>query len=177
VLFADIVGFTEFAEVREPHEVVAVLNDLFSRFDDLADRYGVEKIKTIGDAYMAVAGLPLPRADHHAAIAELAVAMRDGVERFNADTANQLALRVGIASGPVVAGVIGNRKFSYDVWGDTVNMASRMESQGVVGEIQVTHAVMKALRDRYEFEERGLIDVKGKGPTATYLLRAPSPRR
>jgi class 3 adenylate cyclase len=177
VLFADIVGFTVFAEAREPDEVVAVLNELFSGFDELADRYGVEKIKTIGDAYMAVAGLPLPRTDHEAAIADMALAMRDEVARFNADTGRELAIRVGIASGPVVAGVIGNRKFSYDVWGDTVNVASRMESHGVVGGIQVTRAVMEALRDRYELEERGSVDVKGKGPTTTYLLCARRSRR
>jgi guanylate cyclase len=175
VLFADIVGFTEFADAREPHEVVAVLNNLFSRFDGLADRYHVEKIKTIGDAYMAVAGLPLPRADHEAAIADLALAMREDVQRFNDETHSDLAIRVGIASGPVVAGVIGNRKFSYDVWGDTVNMASRMESHGLTGEIQVTRTVMQALCDRYEFEGRGRIDVKGKGPTTTYLLCARLP--
>jgi class 3 adenylate cyclase len=173
VLFADIVGFTEFADAREPRDVVDVLNELFSRFDELADRYGVEKIKTIGDAYMAVGGLPIPSVDHQAAVAEMALAMRDVVERFNDDTASELAIRVGIACGPVTAGVIGNRKFSYDVWGDTVNMASRMESYGVAGGIQVTHPVMRALCGRYEFDERGPIDVKGKGPTTTYLLRAP----
>src|SRR5262249_9530908 len=142
VLFADIVGFTQFSDGREPHEVVAVLNELFSRFDEAADRCGVEKIKTIGDAYMAVGGLLLPKANHEAAVAEMALAMREVVERFNDDTDSKLAIRVGIASGPVTAGVIGNRKFSYDVWGDTVNMASRMESHGVVGGIQVTPAVM-----------------------------------
>jgi class 3 adenylate cyclase len=152
--------------------VVTVLNELFSRFDELADRYGVEKIKTIGDAYMAVAGLPLPRADHEVAIADMALAMRDEVDRVNADTGSALAIRVGIASGPVVAGVIGNRKFSYDVWGDTVNVASRMESHGVVGGIQVTRAVRDALHDQYVFEARGSIDVKGKGPMAAYLLCA-----
>jgi guanylate cyclase len=174
VLFADIVGFTEFADAREPREVVAVLNELFSRFDELADRHGVEKIKTIGDAYMAVGGLPLPSVDHQAAVAEMALAMRAVVDRFNQDTASELAIRVGIACGPVTAGVIGNRKFSYDVWGDTVNMASRMESHGIAGGIQVTGRVKQALCDRYEFEERGPIDVKGKGPTTTYLLHAPS---
>jgi class 3 adenylate cyclase len=174
VLFADIVGFTTFADARSPEDVVAVLNELFSEFDELADRFGVEKIKTIGDAYMAVGGLPVPMKDHEAAIAGLAVAMREVVARYNRDTGGDLAIRVGIASGPVTAGVIGNRKFSYDVWGDTVNTASRMESHGIAGEIQVTGAVMRALRDRYDFEERGPIDVKGKGPTTTYLLVAPA---
>jgi adenylate cyclase len=172
VLFADIVGFTEFADRRPPEDVVTVLNELFSGFDELADRFGVEKIKTIGDAYMAVGGLPLPKADHEAAIADMALAMRDVVARVNRDTGGRLAIRVGIASGPVTAGVIGSRKFSYDVWGDTVNVASRMESHGIAGSIQVTGSLMSALRDRYEFAERGTIDVKGKGPTTTYLLLA-----
>jgi adenylate cyclase len=171
VLFADIVGFTTFADVRPPEDVVAVLNELFSGFDELADRFGVEKIKTIGDAYMAVGGLPLPKENHEAAVADMALAMRDVVERFNADTGGELAVRIGIARGPVTAGVIGTRKFSYDVWGDTVNMASRMESHGIAGRIQVTSAVMQALCDRYAFEERGTIEVKGKGPATTYFLR------
>jgi adenylate cyclase len=177
VLFADIVGFTRFADARPPENVVAVLNELFSGFDELADGFGVEKIKTIGDAYMAVGGLPLPKEDHAAAVADVALAMREVVERVNADTGGDLAVRIGIACGPVTAGVIGNRKFSYDVWGDTVNMASRMESHGIAGSIQVTSAVMRALCDRYDFEERGRIDVKGKGPTTTYLLIGPSPKR
>jgi class 3 adenylate cyclase len=170
VLFADIVGFTAFAQTQPPMEVVAVLNRLFSGFDELADRHGLEKIKTIGDAYMVVAGLPVPRPDHHAAIAEMALDMCDEVDRFRRQTSVELAIRVGIDSGPVVAGVIGQRKFSYDVWGDTVNMASRMETHGVASGIQVTHHVYERLRERYEFRERGTVEIKGKGPTTTYLL-------
>jgi guanylate cyclase len=170
VLFADIVGFTAFAHARPPAEVVAVLNRLFSRFDELADRHGLEKIKTIGDAYMVAGGLPVPRPDHQAAVAEMALDMRDAVDRFRAETGVELAIRVGIDSGPVVAGVIGHRKFSYDVWGDTVNMASRMEAHGLPACIQVTHNVYERLCGRYEFGERGTVEVKGKGPTTTYLL-------
>ena len=170
VLFADSVGFTRFASARAPEKVVVVLNELFSGFDVLADRFGVEKIKTIGDAYMAVGGLPLPKENHAACVADMALAMREVVDHFNADTGGELAVRIGIAIGPVTAGVIGNSKFSYDVWGDTVNMASRMESHGIADSIQVTEAVMQALCDRYEFEERGTIDVKGKGPMTTYFL-------
>jgi adenylate cyclase len=170
VLFADIVGFTAFARTRPPAEVVDLLNRLFSSFDQLADRHGIEKIKTIGDAYMAVAGLPIPRPDHHVAIAEMALDMCDEVDRFQKTIGVALAIRVGIDSGPVVAGVIGQRKFSYDVWGDTVNMASRMESHGVPGSIQVTRCVAEQLRETYEFRERGTVEIKGQGPTTTYLL-------
>ncbi len=170
VLFADIVGFTAFAVARPPAEVVALLNRLFSEFDELADRHGLEKIKTIGDAYMVAGGLPVPRPDHQAAVAEMALDMRDAVDRFRAETGVEMAIRMGIDSGPVVAGVIGNRKFSYDVWGDTVNMASRMEAHGLPACIQVTHNVYERLCGRYEFRERGAVEVKGKGPTTTYLL-------
>lgn len=170
VLFADLVGFTPFAHARPASEVVAVLNQLFSTFDELADRHGVEKIKTIGDAYMVAGGLPTPHPDHPAAIAEMALDMCDAVARFRADTGIDLAIRVGIDTGPVVAGVIGHRKFSYDVWGDTVNMASRMESHGLPSCVQVTRAVHDQLSERYELRERGTIEVKSRGPTTTYLL-------
>jgi adenylate cyclase len=170
VLFADLVGFTSFAHTRPAAEVVAVLNRLFSSFDELADRHGLEKIKTIGDAYMVAGGLPMPQADHTAAIAEMGLDMRDVVERFRAETGIELAVRVGIDAGPVVAGVIGHRKFSYDVWGDTVNMASRMESHGLPSCIQVTSTVHQQLSGTYELRERGTISVKGAGPTPTYLL-------
>jgi class 3 adenylate cyclase len=170
VLFADIVGFTPFADSRSPADVVAVLNDVFSVFDDLADRHGLEKIKTIGDAYMVVAGLPVPREDHEVAVAEMALDMRAAVERLGSDRGVELAIRVGIDSGPAVAGVIGRRKFSYDVWGSTVNMASRMESHGVADGIQVTERVHDRLRGRFEFSERGPIEVKGIGVTRAYLL-------
>ena len=170
VLFADLVGFTAFANARPAAEVVVVLNRLFSGFDELADRHGLEKIKTIGDSYMVAGGLPVPHPDHTAAIAEMALDMCDVVERFRAETGIELAVRVGIDTGPAVAGVIGHRKFSYDVWGDTVNMASRMESHGLPGCIQVTEAVQVQLSGRYECRLRGTIDVKGKGPTTTYVL-------
>jgi adenylate cyclase len=170
VLFADLVGFTAFANARPAAEVVVVLNRLFSGFDELADRHGLEKIKTIGDSYMVAGGLPVPHLDHSAAIAEMALDMCDVVERFRAESGIELAVRVGIDMGPVVAGVIGHRKFSYDVWGDTVNMASRMESHGLPGCIQVTEAVYRQLAGRYDCRLRGTIDVKGKGPTTTYVL-------
>ena len=170
VLFADLVGFTAFAHDRPAAEVVAVLNRLFSRFDELADRHGLEKIKTIGDAYMVAGGLPTPRPEHTLAIAEMALDMCDANDRFRAETGIDLAIRVGIDAGPVVAGVIGHRKFSYDVWGDTVNMASRMESHGLPGCIQITEAVHQQLLGRYAFQERGIIEVKGKGPTTAHLL-------
>jgi class 3 adenylate cyclase len=143
---------------------------LFSTFDALADRHGLEKIKTIGDAYMVAGGVPVPRPGHDAAIAEMALDMCAAVDHLRADTGLDLAIRVGIDSGPVIAGVIGNRKFSYDVWGDTVNMASRMEAHGLPARIQVTHNVYERLRGSYELHARGMVEVKGKGPTATYLL-------
>jgi adenylate cyclase len=170
VLFGDIVGFTTFAQARAPAEVVAVLNQVFSLFDALADRHELEKIKTIGDAYMVAGGLPVPRADHHLAIAEMALDMCAAVDRFRSDTGIELAIRVGIDSGPVVAGVIGHRKFSYDVWGDTVNTASRMQTHGLPACIQVTANVYEQLRDSYTFQEREAVDIKSKGPTTTYLL-------
>jgi guanylate cyclase len=173
VLFADIVGFTPFADSRSPADVVAVLNEIFSAFDDLADHHGLEKIKTIGDAYMVVAGLPVPRADHEAAVAEMALDMRAAVKKLGSERGVELSIRVGIDSGPVVAGVIGRRKFSYDVWGSTVNMASRMESHGVADGIQVTERVYERLRERFEFSERGPIEVKGIGSTNAYLLLRP----
>jgi adenylate cyclase len=171
VLFADLVGFTAFAHARPAGEVVAVLNRLFSSFDELADRHGLEKIKTIGDAYMVVGGLPTPQPGHTAAIAEMALDMCDAVVRFRADTGIELDIRIGIDAGPVVAGVIGHRKFSYDVWGDTVNMASRMESHGLPACIQITEAAQRQLVGSYELQERGAVDVKGRGPTLTYLLK------
>lgn len=172
VLFADIVGFTEFASDEAADQVVAVLNALFRRFDDVAERHGIEKIKTIGDGYMAVAGLPDPRPDHVAATVEMALDLCAEVERFRQENGIDLAIRVGLHTGPVIAGVIGSRKFSYDVWGDTVNLASRMESHGVAGRVQVTGTVKDRLHDRYVFEKRGPIDIKGKGPMTTYLVHA-----
>jgi adenylate cyclase len=170
VLFADIVGFTPLAERLSPSELVALLDRVFARWDALAARQGVEKIKTIGDAYMAAAGIPLPRDDHAEAIAEMALAMRPEVVRCVAESGLPLEIRIGIDSGPVVAGVIGRAKFIYDLWGDTVNTASRMESHAEPGTILVTERAHERLRDRYDLRLRGTIEVKGKGPMTTYLL-------
>jgi adenylate cyclase len=171
VLFADLVGFTERSAVMAPAELVALLDQIFSAFDRLADAEGVEKIKTIGDAYMVAAGLPEPRKDHVEAAARMALAMRDEIAAIGEQTGHRwLALRIGIDTGPAVAGVIGRRKFIYDLWGDTVNTASRMESHGVPGEIQVTDHVADALGPGFTVRARGVIDVKGKGPMVTYLL-------
>jgi adenylate cyclase len=170
VLFADVVDFTPFVERTEPSRVVTVLDEIFSAFDRLAERHGLEKIKTIGDAYMVVAGLPAPRADHASAMAEMALDMQADLGRLCEPLGLDLSIRVGMDSGPVIAGVIGRHKFIYDLWGDTVNTASRMESLGLPGRIQVTAATYERLRDRYNFEARGEIDVKGKGRLATYLL-------
>lgn len=170
VLFADIVEFTKLAAHRSPIEVVCLLNQIFSAFDQLAEQHGVEKIKTIGDAYMVVGGLPMPRPDHAEAIAEMALDILKEVARFSAEMGEQLNMRIGINSGPVVAGVIGTNKFIYDLWGDTVNIASRMESQGIAGGIQVTAETYNLLRDKYLFEARGIIPIKGKGEVMTYRL-------
>ena len=169
VMFADIVGFTQLSAMADPHDVLALLNRLFSRFDELAERHGLEKIKTIGDAYMVAGGLPVPRDDHAEAVADMALDMIRELEP-SPEGAAPLQLRLGIDTGPVVAGVIGIRRFIYDVWGDTVNTASRMESHGLPGKIQVTERTYAALRDRYAFVERGVIDVKGRGPMRTWLL-------
>jgi class 3 adenylate cyclase len=170
VLFADIVDFTPFVERTEPTRVVAVLDEIFSAFDRLAQRHGLEKIKTIGDAYMVAAGLPEPRADHAEAMAEMALEMQADLARLGESLGLDLAIRVGLDTGSVIAGVIGRHKFIYDLWGDTVNTASRMESSGLPGRIQVTAATYERLRTRYRFEERGEIDIKGKGRMAAYLL-------
>ena len=172
VLFADIVGFTELSCCVAPIDLVKLLNRIFSTFDLLAEKHELEKIKTIGDAYMVVGGLPTPRADHVEAIANMALDMQTEIARFNAKTGNTFSIRIGINTGPVVAGVIGLKKFIYDLWGDTVNTASRMESHGIPGCIQVSQATYERLRDNYLFEERGVIQVKGKGEMMTYLLRS-----
>jgi adenylate cyclase len=170
ILFADIVGFTRMSAHMPPDAVVAMLNEIFSSFDQLTERHGLEKIKTIGDAYMVVGGLPEPRADHLQAIAELALDMREAVEHLPPHNGEHLQIRIGINTGPVVAGVIGKNKFAYDLWGDAVNTAARMESSGVPGHIQVTQAVYLGLRERYLFEERGTVSIKGKGDMTTYFL-------
>jgi class 3 adenylate cyclase/predicted enzyme related to lactoylglutathione lyase len=170
VLFADIVDFTGISSKVSPDDMVQTLNVVFSTFDRLAAEHGLEKIKTIGDAYMVVGGLPEPRADHAEAVAEMALAMQASLEAHRGPTGEPIKVRVGINTGPVVAGVIGTAKFAYDLWGDAVNTASRMESHGVPDGIQVTESTYQRLRDRYCFEARGVVDVKGKGPMQTYLL-------
>jgi class 3 adenylate cyclase len=178
VLFADIVDFTTLAARITPTELVGVLNQIFSLFDQLAEQHGLEKIKTIGDAYMVVGGLPVARADHAEAIADMALDMRQGIDSFNAEHGELFTMRIGISSGPAVAGVIGTTKFAYDLWGDTVNTASRMESHGLPGRIQVSAETYKRLRETYRFTARGRIDVKGKGAMRAYLLeRKKAPRR
>jgi adenylate cyclase len=170
VVFADVVDFTPFTERTAPERVVGVLDEIFSAFDLLAERLGLEKIKTVGDAYMVVAGLPEPRPDHAEAGAEMALAMQEELARLCTALSVDLAIRIGMESGPVIAGVIGRRKFIYDLWGDTVNTASRMESSGLPGRIQVTEAMHERLLPRYSFEARGEVDIKGKGRLRTYFL-------
>jgi class 3 adenylate cyclase len=170
VLFADIVGFTEMASRVSAIELVDMLNNVFSAFDRLAERHGLEKIKTVGDAYMVVAGLPQPRADHAEAMADMALDMQSEIARVAAERGRQFQLRIGINSGPVVAGVIGLKKFAYDLWGDTVNIASRMESHGVPGRIQVSASTAERLRARYELAERGAVTLKGRGEMQAWFL-------
>lgn len=171
VLFCDIVGFTRLAERLPAEELVDILNRVFTAFDDIADRHGVEKIKTIGDAYMVAAGLPERRDDHAPALAHVALEMVAVVQALRAELGSGLDVRIGIHSGPVVAGVIGRRKFAYDLWGDVVNTAARMESHGVPGSVQVTQATASLLGDTWLLEPRGLLEVKGKGPMAVFLLQ------
>jgi class 3 adenylate cyclase len=171
VIFADIVGFTPLSARMEPDAVVAMLDGLFSRFDDLAERHGVEKIKTIGDAYMGVAGAPQRRPDHAAAVVALGLDLLAAVEEWAKEEDMPITLRVGIHSGPIVAGVIGKKKFIYDLWGDTVNTASRAESHGVPGAVHVTDATWQRVRHAFVGEERGEIEMKGKGRVRTVLVR------
>lgn len=170
ILFSDIVGFTSLSSRMAPINLVNWLNELFSSFDYLAEKHGLEKIKTIGDSYMVVGGLPVPQADHQAIMAAMALEMQDCIQQFCLKNGESIQIRIGIHTGPVVAGVIGVRKFSYDLWGDTVNVASRMESSGMPGKIQVSEQFYQCLQDRFEFEERGIISVKGKGKMKTYWL-------
>lgn len=171
ILFADIVGFTPLSARLQPIQLVNLLNDIFSAFDALVEKYNLEKIKTIGDAYMVASGLPIPRPDHADAIADMALEMQAAVERFPTQHNEILQIRIGINTGVVIAGVIGKKKFIYDLWGDAVNIASRMESSGKPGSIQVTAATYERLKSRYVFIERGIITVKGKGEMKTYWLQ------
>jgi guanylate cyclase len=174
ILFADVVDFTPLSSRLDPREVVGLLDRLFTSFDELVDGYEVEKIKTIGDCYMVAAGVPRPRADHAQALASLAFEMRECARTCVREDGYDLRLRIGISSGPVVAGVIGRRRFLYDLWGDTVNMASRMESHGTPDEIQITRSTWEILRDEFETEPLGLVEVKGKGEVETWRLVGPN---
>ncbi len=170
VLFADLVGFTEFSHQLTPHRVVTILNDIFSRFDRLTQTYQLEKIKTIGDAYMLVGGVPDPCPDHAQRVAAIALAMQQELDQFSATFAYPFKMRIGIHTGPVVAGVIGLHKFAYDLWGDTVNTASRMESHGLPGKIQISQQTYNHIQSFYLCQPRGKIPVKGKGEMLTYWL-------
>ncbi len=171
IVFADLAGFTAMSDRMNASELVKILNRLFSSFDELAYKYGVEKIKTIGDAYMAAAGLPDPRPDHARIALKLARGLLRITEKFNEKYDTNLQVRIGLNSGPVVAGVIGRRKFTYDLWGDAVNVASRMESNGVTGRIHVSESTYDLLKDEFQFDARGEIEVKGKGLMKTYLFK------
>jgi len=173
ILFADMAGFTARASDSSPEDLVHFLNGVFSEFDRLVERHGLEKIKTTGDSYMVVSGVPVPRADHPEALAQLALDMRTAAAQMQGLS---VPIRIGIASGPVVAGVVGSRKFFYDVWGDAVNVASRMESNGVAGKIQVAESTALRLRDEFVLKERGLVEIKGKGSMRTWFLYDRKPR-
>ncbi len=182
VLFADLAGFTPLSAARDPAVIVRLLDALFSEFDALAHRVGAEKIKTIGDCYMVAAGAPRPHQDPLAALAELALELPQAAERaldrvraFSPDLPTTLPLRIGLHIGPVIAGVLGKQKLAYDLWGDTVNTASRMESHGVIGRVQCTAQVVEQLADRYDFEARGEISIRGKGPLSVWLLLGKKP--
>jgi adenylate cyclase len=170
ILFADIAGYTERASDTSPEELVAFLDDLYTSLDALVTRHGLEKVKTTGDAYMVVSGVPQPRPDHLEALADLALEIADTVAGLTDSRGRAVPLRIGLASGPVVAGVVGSQRFFYDVWGDAVNVASRMESTVTVGRIQVPQTVYERLCDRFVFEERGDVEVKGKGVMHTWYL-------
>jgi len=169
VMFADMVNFTPMSAAMTPPQLIELLNDVFATFDGFVEELGLEKIRTVGDEYMVASGVPQARPDHAHAIAELALRIRDHTEAHQFD-GHDIRLRIGINSGPLVAGVVGKHKFSYDLWGDVVNVASRMESEGIPGSIQVTDATYELIRDRFLCEPRGIISVKGKGDMNTYLL-------
>jgi adenylate cyclase len=170
IVFCDLVDFTGTAAVLGPADLVASLNEIFSRFDSLADEFGVEKIKTIGDAYLAASGLPVPRAGHLEAAAAMALRMRRAVTDANEHLGHGWQIRIGLNAGPVVAGIIGTHKYAYDVWGDTVNMASRLQTSAEPGDIQVTKAVAERLAPEFVCRARGSVSLKGTGPTEVYQL-------
>ncbi|MFM8618889.1 MAG: adenylate/guanylate cyclase domain-containing protein [Opitutaceae bacterium] len=170
VLFADVVDFSSWAGRTDPEDLVSLLNDLFSRFDQLAGEHGLEKIKTIGDSYLAVGGLPERVADHAGAAARLALGMLGALREFNRDRGVELSMRIGLNSGPVVAGIIGRRKFTYDLWGATVNVASRMQAAGVPNRIQVSSSTGGLLHGRFQLTPRGSVTCKGVGEVTTFLL-------
>jgi len=170
VLFSDFVGFTKLSTGISPKNLVGRLNEIFSAFDELCDRHGLEKIKMIGDAFMAVAGLPTPHSDHVEAAASMALSMQREVDRSNAHHTEPFRMRIGLNTGPVVAGVIGTKKFAYDLWGDTVNLASRMETHAPADGILVTAAIYERLRETHNFKPGRVIRVKGKGEVLTYIL-------
>jgi len=170
ILFSDLVGFTQMSSKTSATELVMLLNDLFTRFDKRAEMLGLEKIKTIGDAYMAVGGLPIPRPDHAELCADMALGMFEDLQEFNASNGKSLNMRIGLNSGPVVAGVIGFTKFSYDLWGNTVNTASRMESTSKAGRTQVSTATYELLNGKFSFDEQGPVECKGLGQVMAYML-------
>ena len=170
VLFADIVGFTHYASHTEAEELINLLNQVFTEFDHLVDNRGLEKIKTIGDSYMVVGGLPVPRPDHPEVVADLALGMLEAIQSINSRSNTKHAIRIGINTGPVMAGVIGRKKFSYDLWGSTVNLAARLESSGLPGQIHVSEATHRELDGQFRFTERGIINAKGVGDIRTYFL-------
>ena len=170
ILFADMAGFTARASDTAPDDLVQFLNRVFTDFDRLVERHGLEKIKTTGDAYMVVSGVPVPRPDHAEALAQLALEMRDAAKELRDPHGRGVPIRIGISSGPVVAGVVGTRKFFYDVWGDAVNVASRMETTGAVGKIHVSHETYERLKEDFVLEDCGEIEVRGKGRMRTWFL-------
>lgn len=170
VLVADLVGFTTLSAHIDPEQLVQLLNEIFSAFDLLVEKHGLEKIKTIGDAYMVAGGISFPRPDHAEASAELALAMQAGIEHFNREYNTSIRIRIGISTGPIIAGVIGRKRFAYDLWGETVNFACRLESTGEPGRIQIAEATYERLKDKFQFEKKHRIDVKGQGVLPAYWL-------
>jgi class 3 adenylate cyclase len=175
ILFSDLVGFTKMSSGKSPENLVFLLNDLFKRFDIRAQSLGLEKIKTIGDAYMVVGGLPTKDEDHAVRVTKMALGMYEDLSEFNKEHDMNLDMRIGINSGPVVAGVIGHSKFSYDLWGNTVNVASRMESTSIPGQIQVSPSTYEQIKNHFEAKERELIECKGIGLIMTYFVGKPAP--